>query len=103
MSFLRAIIANEFYNRVGCFRRVTYVKPEDVAKIPEIFKINFNNLNYFIYASTKTLKSFICKLEGHLAKNCRITDNVNSNVSNIQIVDCQDKTNALINSTNNNN
>lgn len=41
-----------------------------MQKIPELFKIDYDGLNYFIYSSTDILKCFVCNLEGHVAKNC---------------------------------
>ena len=35
-----------------------------------MFKIKFEELEYFIFASTGVLKCFICKIEGHVARNC---------------------------------
>ena len=69
---LKATINKEGLNHVISFRRQVYVNPEDVAKIPELFKLKFENLEYFIFASTDVLICFICKIEGHLARNCTV-------------------------------
>ena len=58
VSGVRATITKEGYNHVPSFRRQVFVKPEDIAKIPETFKINLNEINYFVYASTDTLQCF---------------------------------------------
>ena len=84
ITTLRAGINKEGYNHVLSFRRQIYVKPEDVEKIPETFRINFDNMDYYIFASTEVLKCFICKIEGHLARNCPNTD-----ISNNRIIDSQ--------------
>lgn len=79
ISYVRASASMEEYKHVGSFRRQAYLKPEDIAKIPMTFKINFDDINYFIYVSTDSLRCFTCKLEGHLAKNCKNnTDSLNT-------------------------
>lgn len=75
ISHVKATISKEGYSHVASFRRQVYAKPEDVVKIPEIFRIHLNGINYFIYASTDSLRCFTCKLEGHIAINCKNTDN----------------------------
>ena len=44
------------------------MKQEDIVKIPEIFKIIYEDRNYYIYSSTDVIKCFICKLDDHIAK-----------------------------------
>lgn len=70
VSILKAAINKEGYSHVASFRRQVYIKPDDLDKVPDIFKINYDDLNYYIYAGTDTLKCFKCNLEGHLARNC---------------------------------
>ena len=93
VSTLKATIAQERYQHVASHRRQVFIKPEDAEKIPELFKIKYDDTNYYIYASTESTKCFICNLEGHLAKNCKntvdrnlITENVldHSNIQNSQ-------------------
>lgn len=83
VSILKAGINKDGYNHVASFRRQVYVKPEEVEKVPEMFKIIVDEINYYIYASTDTLKCFNCKLEGHLAKNCT-EEPINNTRINIQ-------------------
>ncbi|KAH0555268.1 hypothetical protein KQX54_016621 [Cotesia glomerata] len=47
-----------------------YITPQDKEKLPETIKIIFEETTYFIYLSTDSISCFICKKEGHLAKNC---------------------------------
>lgn len=75
ISHIKASITKEGYSHVGSFRRQVYAKPEEITKIPETFKINLNDINYFIYASTDIIRCFTCKLEGHLAANCKNLEN----------------------------
>lgn len=70
VSLLKAAINKEGYSHVASFRRQVYIKPDEASKIPEIFKLHFDDISYFVYAGTDTLKCFNCKLEGHLARNC---------------------------------
>ena len=65
-----------------------YVKQEDVKLIPELFIINFDELDYFIFAGTDVLKCFICKQERHIAKNCtQTTPNVHLQLDSPQITE----------------
>ena len=65
----------------------------NVKKILEIFKLIHEELNYFIYTSTDILKCFLCKLEGHLAKNCvNMESNPNSQTT-------KNNTNTDVNTT----
>ena len=86
VTLLKATITRGAYTHVGSFRRQVYVNPEDIAKIPEIFKINYEGLNFYIYASTDTLKCFLCNIEGHLAKNCKSADLNETKTSNSQLI-----------------
>ena len=79
---LKATIAKEGDNHVASFRRQVFVNPSGARFILESFKIRFNEINYFIYASTAILKCFNCKLEGHLAKNCVNLSQSNLNPNN---------------------
>ena len=83
VTTLKATIHKEGFNHIASFRRQVYVKPDDVTKIPETFIINLNELNHYIYASTDVLKCFICKNEGHLAKNCKNIEDPNNTLTNI--------------------
>lgn len=79
ISSLRATIAKEGYSHVLSDRRQMYINPEDVVKLPEIIKITHDDTLYYIYPSTDTIKCFLCKLEGHIAKQCPRANSDNQN------------------------
>ncbi|XP_053988267.1 uncharacterized protein LOC128881344 isoform X1 [Hylaeus volcanicus] len=74
VSFIKAGMIEEGFTHILSFRRQLYVHPDDTYKIPNNIKIEHEQTTYWIYPSTDTLKCFICKLEGHLAKNCNTTE-----------------------------
>ena len=59
------------YSHVLSFRRQMYIKPEDISRLPETLKINFEDSNFRIYLSTDKVICFLCKEEGHLQKDCQ--------------------------------
>lgn len=71
ITTLRASIAKDGFNHVLSSRRQTYIDPNDVSKIPDLLKINYEDVTYYVYPSTTTLKCFLCKIEGHIAKHCQ--------------------------------
>lgn len=71
ITTLRASIAKDGLNHVLSSRRQTYINPEDVSKLPDLLKINYEDVTYYVYPSTATLKCFVCKMEGHIAKHCQ--------------------------------
>ena len=74
VTTLRAAINKDGYGHVTSFRRQIFVRPEDISKIPELFKINYDNFDYYIFAGTDVVKCYNCKLDGHLARNCPKAD-----------------------------
>lgn len=70
------IITLHSSNSAGIFshvisnRRAVYIHPEDVEKIPPVFKYNFEGSSGIIFMSAENIKCFICKEEGHVAKYC---------------------------------
>ena len=88
ITTLKATIHNEGYNHVASFRRQTFVNPEDINKIPDLFILKYNGLDHFIFTSSDVLKCFLCNTEGHLAKNCTFSSpKVNTNRYNTQITE----------------
>lgn len=81
VTHVKATISNKEYSHVVSFRRQVYIKHDDIEKTPETFKLNYNELNYFIFFSPDILRCFTCKLEGHIAKNCPNSANDSINTS----------------------
>lgn len=67
---LKANISKEGYEHILSSRRQAFIEPEDEIKLPELLKITYEDVTYFIYPTTDVLKCFTCKMEGHIAKNC---------------------------------
>lgn len=74
ITYLRTGTANPKYTHILSFRRQVYVSPEDEKKLPEAFQINYEDINYWIYPSCDSLKCFMCKELGHLARNCQLNN-----------------------------
>lgn len=70
LSFLRAGISAPGFSHILSFRRQIYVHPEDINNIPPSVNITYDNTTYWIYLTTEKISCFICKQQGHLAKNC---------------------------------
>ena len=71
ITTLKASIAKDGYEHIWSSRRQAYIDPNDVSKLPELIKINYEDTIYYIYPSTASLKCFVCKMEGHIAKHCQ--------------------------------
>lgn len=69
-TFLRAGMREPQISHLLSFRRQVYVSPDDVQKLPESLLVTFDETRYTIYIATDSPGCFICKQEGHLAKNC---------------------------------
>ena len=52
------------------FRRQVYIKEQDEKMLPESLEIFFEDTKYWIYLSTNSTLCFICKQNGHIAKQC---------------------------------
>ena len=70
VTTLKASIAKDDYKHILSSRRQVYINPDDMHKLPEIIKIIYEEIAYFVYPSTDAFKCFVCKMEGHLAKHC---------------------------------
>lgn len=70
ITTLRAGLNNPAYQYILSFRRKLYIKPEDVRKIPSMWKIDFEDTTYWIYPTLDNMLCFVCKEEGHLAQSC---------------------------------
>lgn len=81
VSFLKVGVSEPGYAHVISFRRQVYIHPEDLQKLPDSIKINHDETTYWIYLSTDSMKCFICKENGHAAKNCPTQVQTNTVVS----------------------
>lgn len=70
VSFLRAGISDAGYAHILSFRRQVYIHSDDLSKLPNLLHISHDDTKYYIYPSTDSPKCFVCKKEGHVAKNC---------------------------------
>ncbi|OXU22341.1 hypothetical protein TSAR_012248 [Trichomalopsis sarcophagae] len=70
ITSLRAAISKDGYSHILSDRRQMFINPEDVKKLPEIIKINFDETIYYVYPTTDAIRCFVCKCEGHVAKQC---------------------------------
>lgn len=67
---LKASLTEDGFNHVLSSRRQTYIDTSDVEKLPDLLKITYEDITYYIYPSIGQLKCFTCKMEGHIAKYC---------------------------------
>ena len=77
ISTLKAGMTDPEYAHILSFRRHPYIDPDDIGKIPSTFLITFEDTSYRILTSIDSLLCFRCKQEGHLTKNCPLTQNSN--------------------------
>lgn len=71
VSFLKASLGDDDYSHAYSFRRQVYIKPEDECKLPVSVHIKRDGTSHWIYFSGDSLKCFLCKEEGHMAKHCK--------------------------------
>ncbi|CAD6216496.1 GSCOCG00011340001-RA-CDS, partial [Cotesia congregata] len=70
LTFMKIGISEPGYSHILSFRRQLYISPEDEVKLPSSFQVYHEDIGYWIYSSTDSLKCFICNNTGHIAKNC---------------------------------
>lgn len=78
ISFLRAGLTDAEFSHILSFRRQIYVNVDDAKLIPESFMVSFEDTNYRLFATSDKLICFICKNDGHIAKNCPNTPEENN-------------------------
>lgn len=71
IEYIKAGISTPGFSHILSFRRQMYVQPDDFDKLPESMVISYDGINYWIYISADTPTCFLCKQEGHLARQCK--------------------------------
>lgn len=72
VSYLKVGVNDQNFSHIYSFRRQVFIHPDDIAKLPESFKITDDDTTHWIYASSDTVKCFLCKENGHVARQCHI-------------------------------
>lgn len=67
---LKANSSEPLFAHICSFRRQFYVTPEEYEKIPSVISIQYEGSDYYMYMSSDKITCFLCKREGHIAKNC---------------------------------
>lgn len=70
ITFLKTSPNDCPWAHIMSFRRQIYVHPDDVEKIPESCRIAHEGTTYVIFLSPESPACFLCKKEGHQARNC---------------------------------
>lgn len=70
ITYLRTGVTDTQFTHVMGFRRQVYIHPDDIAKLPESFQLTCDDTKYWIYATPDLPGCYLCKKEGHIAKNC---------------------------------
>lgn len=76
IMFLRAGLDEPGLNHTNSHRRQAYINPDDISKIPKDNKvqINWDGTTYWIYISTELITCYLCKEDGHIARQCPNVD-----------------------------
>lgn len=72
ITSLKAGFLSDSLSQIINFRRQTYVKREDIPKLPNSILINFDNTNNRIFLTDNTL-TYLCKRTGHTSAYCKNT------------------------------
>lgn len=71
---MKVSISEAGYSHVESHRRQVYVKVEDLPKIPTMFQLTHDDIDFFIYAGPEIMRCYKCKKEGHKAINCTFSE-----------------------------
>lgn len=77
ITFLKAAIQGDRYGHVLSFRRQVYVSPpqNEDYQLPSTILVNHDDTDYRIFLSFDEMTCFLCRKNGHIAKNCPDTAN----------------------------
>lgn len=81
ISFLRAGLSEPGFSHILSFRRQVFIKLEDVDKLPPSLNIFYEDTSYWIYLSGDNINCYLCKKEGHVAKDCPDSTNKEDNTA----------------------
>lgn len=70
ISFLRAGINDSGSSHIMSFLRQAYIHNDDINKLPEAIPIQCDDTTYWIYFSADNIICFMCKQDGHIARQC---------------------------------
>lgn len=106
ISFVKAGFSTDSLSHIISFRRQTYIKHEDISKLPGSILINFEDDEYRIFLTDDTLTCYLCKRTGHTSAHCKNTtpnpDNQNNNLISNSSQTLQSTTDYLSMETNQN-
>lgn len=86
ITCIKASINDPEYSHVMSFRRQVYTNPEDFEKLPNSMEIEYEQTTYWIYFSNDKVGCYLCKEEGHLAKDCKAHE-INKNPHTVMTSD----------------
>lgn len=99
VSELKVNTSRDQLKNVHSFRRLVYIHPEDVNKLPSSQKFQGDGTTWNVFFNTGNPKCFLCGSEDHFAKQCKETDELTqSTPSQVkQDVDREDKDHDVAN------
>lgn len=70
ISYIKAGFPIKGFSHILSFRRQLYIKPEDFSLLPEALQLTYDGTTYWIYVTSDVPTCFLCKAEGHIARQC---------------------------------
>lgn len=82
ITFVKAGFSTEALSHIISFRRQTYIKHDDISKLPGSILINYEDEEYRIFITDDTLTCYLCKRSGHTTAHCKTAAMPNLNQHN---------------------